>query len=335
MGWAPFEVVDDRDAGVDPGGDEAFLVDAGDTLAEHRLLQAEADQRGADHLAEGLGVGELDAALGRVAPQAVDRELDPAADDRRAEALGELRGPAAVAHHHLDQLALAGELPEPPAGDQRELRAQVAERGQREPGVERVDRRDPLRERRLEQLLLAREVLVEGPGARREPGGGLDLTDRRAEVAALGEQLQRRRENPLAGRRCGGLRLGNHRITDGKRSITEAKEWRARCVTFVALACASAVHRSTRVEFWTHTVQNLTLVIGGDGSVRVSWRSRRPRAKEGTRARVTTQAHPLTAKPRPASPGAPARCYRTVASVSESHASTGSIAAPRSSRKSW
>ena len=54
-------------------------------LAEHRLLQAEADQRGADHLAEGLRVGERRAALGRVAPQAADRELDPAADDRRAK----------------------------------------------------------------------------------------------------------------------------------------------------------------------------------------------------------------------------------------------------------
>jgi hypothetical protein len=80
MDVAPFQALDDRNSRIDPGGDETLVLQAREAGAEDRLLQAEADQRGADDLAERLGAGELEPPLGGVPLEDSDREVEPAPD---------------------------------------------------------------------------------------------------------------------------------------------------------------------------------------------------------------------------------------------------------------
>ena len=181
------------------------------SLAEHEALEREPDQRRAEHLAERLDVVELDVVRGRVAPQHLDRERMARPDDRVAEGIPERGQAMALLHHDQRQLALARQLGEAPARDQRELGAQVRERAQVQAVRQRRDLLHALRERHLQELLLRAEVLVERARARREAGRVLDLGGRGRVEALRREQLERRVEDALPGgdgwaRACCSLR---------------------------------------------------------------------------------------------------------------------------------
>src|SRR5262249_21175023 len=80
---------------------------------------------------------------------------------------------------------------------------------------------DALVESREKALLLAREVLVEGD--QRHPRGFGDQLDRGLLVAALGDQLGRRQQNPLA------LFLGNeiagNQVPPRRHLRTPLRQW--------------------------------------------------------------------------------------------------------------
>ena len=116
---------------------------------------------------------------------------------------GKLGKAVALLLNDLDERHLAGELLQPQAADQRELRPQIAERQHFHHRAQAVDLGHMAVDSSFEHLLLAAEVLVETARARGQAGGRLDLAHGRAREPALRKEPHRLADDPLSRVRFG------------------------------------------------------------------------------------------------------------------------------------